>query len=232
MFQKVLAIAGTFWLNSLHIHTAFQRMPQGTLYIVSAPSGAGKTSLLKEVRSRLPQLAVAVSHTTRVARPGEVDGEHYHFISKDEFSRMKNAREFLEHAEVFGNFYGTSTQAVDALLTAGQDVVLEIDWQGARQVRTNYPDAVSVFILPPSIRQLETRLRARGQDSEEVIANRMAMAKAELSHYPEYQYCIINDDFDRAIEDLLAVFTSIEEFRPPDVARLAAILSDLEDTPS
>ena len=207
-------------------------MSLGTLYIVSAPSGAGKTSLLKEVRSRLPKLAVAVSHTTRAARPGEVDGEHYHFVSKPEFTGMVEGNLFLEHAGVFGNFYGTSKKAVDDLLSAGKDVVLEIDWQGARQVREHYPAAVSIFIIPPSVNELETRLRERGQDAEEIIAGRMAAAKAELSHYPEYQYYIINDDFDRAVDELTTVFTSIEDFVPPGQDRLRKILPDLEDTPS
>lgn len=206
-------------------------MSQGTLYIVSAPSGAGKTSLLKEVRSRLPDLAVAVSHTTRTARPGENDGEHYHFVGNTGFAKMIDEQQFLEHAGVFGNFYGTSKQAVETLLSAGKDVVLEIDWQGARQVREAYPDAVSIFIVPPSVDELEARLKGRGQDAEEIIAKRMAEAKAELSHYPEYQYCIINDDFNRAVEELATVFTSIEEFIPPDKDRLLRILSDLEDTP-
>ena len=207
-------------------------MPQGTLYIVSAPSGAGKTSLLKEVRNQLPQLAVAVSHTTRSARPGEENGKHYYFVSKQEFRRMQAGQEFLEFAEVFGNYYGTAKTAVDALLSADTDVVLEIDWQGARQVRNHYPLAVSIFILPPSVAELEVRLRSRGQDSDAVIARRMAAAKAELSHYAEYDYCIINNDFDRAVEDLFTVFTAPDRFQPPDDADLAAILSDLEDTAS
>ena len=207
-------------------------MPQGTLYIVSAPSGAGKTSLLKEVRRRLPELRVAVSHTTRVARPGEVDGEHYHFVSHSEFSKMVDENLFLEHAGVFGNFYGTSKKEVNDLLSAGKDVVLEIDWQGARQVRDHYPAAVSIFIIPPSVSELENRLRGRGQDADGIIVKRMAEAKAELSHYPEYQYCIINDDFDRAVEDLTTVFTSIENFIPPGEDLLRKILPDLEDTPS
>ena len=206
-------------------------MSQGTLYIVSAPSGAGKTSLLKEVRSRLPDLTVAVSHTTRAARPGENNGENYHFVGNTEFAEMIDDQQFLEHAGVFGNFYGTSKQAVETLLSAGKDVVLEIDWQGARQVRETYPDAVSIFIVPPSVDELETRLKGRGQDAEEIIARRMAEAKAELSHYPEYQYCIINDDFNRAVEELVTIFTSIKEFIPPDKERLLKILSDLEDTP-
>ena len=207
-------------------------MPQGTLYIVSAPSGAGKTSLLNEVRRRLPELTVAVSHTTRAARPGEVDGEHYHFVSNTEFTKMVDDSLFLEYAGVFGNFYGTSKKVVDDLLSAGKDVVLEIDWQGARQVRNHYSAAVSIFIIPPSVEELENRLRDRGQDADDIIARRMAEAKAELSHYPEYQYYIINDEFDRAVEELITVFTSIEKFVQPSQDRLRKILPDLEDTPS
>ncbi len=207
-------------------------MSQGTLYIVSAPSGAGKTSLLKAVRQRLPELKVAVSHTTRAARPGEIDGEHYHFVSKEEFAKMVEENLFLEHADVFGNFYGTSKLAVDELLSTGLNVVLEIDWQGARQVREHYPAAVSIFIIPPSVDELENRLRERGQDADGIIARRMAEAKAELSHYPEYQYYIINDDFDRAIQDLTTLFTSIENYVSPGQDLLRKILPDLEDTPS
>ena len=135
-------------------------MSLGTLYIVSAPSGAGKTSLLKAVRSKLVGIKVAVSHTTRDPRPGEVDGEHYHFVSKQEFDKIQNNGEFIEFAEVFGNFYGTSQQSINDLLAAGDSVVLEIDWQGAQQVRKIYPQAVSIFILPPSIKELEHRLHA------------------------------------------------------------------------
>jgi len=156
-------------------------MPEGTLYIVSAPSGAGKTSLLKAVREQLPQLKVAVSHTTRDARPGEHNGEHYHFVSIAEFQSLQAADGFLEHAQVFGNFYGTSKQSVDKELSRGEQVVLEIDWQGAQQVRKIYPQAISIFILPPSVKELEDRLRARGQDSNEVIVGRMAQAKSEIS---------------------------------------------------
>lgn len=201
-------------------------MSVGTLYIVSAPSGAGKTSLLKEVCARLPKLAVAVSHTTRDARPGEIDGKHYHFVSKNEFSQMIKSKEFLEHASVFGNCYGTSKQAVNSLLERGQDVVLEIDWQGARQVREIYANAVSIFVLPPSVEELETRLRSRAQDDEETIARRMQEAKDELSHYGEYQHLIINEDFIQTVDRLVKLFTN-ENIKPPDEEQITRILSAL-----
>ena len=202
-------------------------MSLGTLYIVSAPSGAGKTSLLKAVRSKLVGIKVAVSHTTRDPRPGEVDGEHYHFVSKQEFDKIQNNGEFIEFAEVFGNFYGTSQQSINDLLAAGNSVVLEIDWQGAQQVRKIYPQAVSIFILPPSVKELEYRLHARGQDSEEIIQGRMDQAQREISHYGEYQYLIINDDMDEAIRMLSNVFAQPESFTPPSQDELNQLLSGM-----
>jgi guanylate kinase len=203
-------------------------MSLGTLYIVSAPSGAGKTSLLKAVHSQLGDLKVAVSHTTRDPRPGEVDGDHYHFVSGQEFHKIKDGGDFLEYAEVFDNFYGTSKHSVNKLLNKGDNVVLEIDWQGARQVRKIYPQAVSIFILPPSVKELECRLHARGQDSEEVIQRRMAQARSEISHYDEYQYLIINDDLDEAIQMLINVFEQPEKFLPPSQAKLSQLLSGMD----
>lgn len=200
-------------------------MSKPALYIVSAPSGAGKTSLLKAVRSKLLELRVAVSHTTREPRPGENDGEHYHFVSKQEFHKMQESGSFLEYAEVFGNFYGTSTQSVDSVLAAGHSVVLEIDWQGAQQVRKIYPHAISIFILPPSIEELENRLKGRGQDSDEVIKGRMNQAQNEISHYHEYQYLIINDDIDDAIQMLTNVFTAPEKFKAPSQEVLNQLVS-------
>lgn len=185
---------------------------RGTLFIVSAPSGGGKTSL---TRALVPHLAVqgiptviSVSCTTRPPRPGELDGVHYHFTSKSEFTAMVARGEFFEHAEVFGNLYGTGRARTEALLDQGNDVILDIDWQGARQVRMQAPEAVGVFILPPSLDELERRLRARSQDPEEVIARRMADAHREMSHYAEYDYLIVNEDFDRALRELAAVFVS------------------------
>lgn len=203
-------------------------MSEGTLYIVSAPSGAGKTSLLKAVREQLPQLKVAISHTTRAARPGENNGEHYHFVSVTEFQEMQAANAFIEHAQVFGNFYGTSKQSVDSELSQGEQVVLEIDWQGAQQVRKIYPQALSIFILPPSVKALEDRLRTRGQDTDDVIAGRMAQAKSEISHYNEYQYLIINDDLEQAIEALAGLFARPVKYDSPDAKKLAVLLQACE----
>ncbi|PVV20851.1 MAG: guanylate kinase [gamma proteobacterium symbiont of Ctena orbiculata] len=178
---------------------------QGTLYILSAPSGAGKTSLLKALRERDTRLHVSVSHTTRAMRPGERDGIDYHFLSQAAFLEMVGEGGFLEHAEVFGNYYGTSEAAVSAELKAGHDTVLEIDWQGARQVRKHFPDAVSIFILPPDQQALRDRLDARGQDSEETIQQRMNQAVEEMSHYAEFDYLVINDEFDTALDELAAI---------------------------
>jgi guanylate kinase len=179
-------------------------MAQGTLYIVSAPSGAGKSSLIQALLKTQPlyDSQVSVSHTTRDPRPGEVHGEHYFFVNHDEFRSMIGQDAFLEHAEVFGNYYGTSREAIEQVLATGVDVFLDIDWQGAQQIRKRMPGARSIFILPPSKDELDRRLRGRGQDSEEVIAKRMAQAVAEMSHYAEYDYLIVNDDFDTALGDL------------------------------
>jgi guanylate kinase len=183
-------------------------MATGTLYILSAPSGAGKTSLLKALRQQDGELHVSISHTTRPMRPGEESGKDYHFVNQDQFEQMIGVEAFLEHAEVFGNFYGTSESEVRAQLDAGQDTVLEIDWQGARQVRERFPEAVSIFILPPSPKTLYDRLSARGQDSEAVIQGRMQQAVSEMSHYGEFDYLVINDDFDSALAELAAIITA------------------------
>jgi guanylate kinase len=180
-------------------------MNTGLLFTVSAPSGAGKTSLLKALVGRNPAVRISVSHTTRARRPGEVEGQDYYFVGKDDFMKRVNAGGFLEHAEVYGNYYGTSEQAVDDLLTQGSDVILEIDWQGAAQVRRLRPGVVSIFILPPSRAVLEERLRGRGQDNEATIARRMAAAREEISHYGESDYLIINEDFERALQELETV---------------------------
>lgn len=176
---------------------------KGTLYIVSAPSGAGKSSLINALLniSDRQQLQVSVSHTTRAPRPGEVNGEHYHFVDQAEFKTMIANNAFFEWAEVFGNFYGTSRLAIEDSLNQGIDVFLDIDWQGARQVKKLMPQAKGIFILPPSRAALEQRLYQRGQDSEETINKRMAQAKSEMSHYDEYDFLIINDDFDQALAE-------------------------------
>ena len=188
-------------------------MNSGILFIVSAPSGAGKTSLLKallerrreEIRQPVQERALSVSHTTRQARPGEVNGEHYHFVSVDEFQRMQREQAFLESAQVFDNFYGTAEASVREQLETGRDIILEIDWQGARQVRQRFADAVSIFVAPPSIEALRERLSSRGQDSDEIIERRMADALSEMSHYDEYDYIVINDLFEQGVDDLEAV---------------------------
>ncbi len=198
-----------------------------TLYIVSAPSGAGKTSLVKALVEQDPTIRVSVSHTTRAPRPGEESGVHYHFTDQATFERMLEEGAFLEHARVFGNYYGTSQAAVAQQLAAGQDVLLEIDWQGARQVRVAFPGAVSIFVLPPSRPVLEQRLRGRGQDGEEVIARRMEEAVSELSHYGEYDYLVVNDDFQTALADLQAIVRTRRLRREPQGERLGAALAAL-----
>jgi guanylate kinase len=177
----------------------------GILFIVSAPSGAGKTSLLKALLEDARGLTVSVSHTTRAPRPGEEDGVHYHFVDRETFERIAEDGGFLESARVFDNFYGTSEQAVRDGLARGDDVVLEIDWQGARQVRQRIPGSVSVFIAPPSVEELRRRLASRGQDSAEVIARRMADAESDMAHRDEYDYLVINEVFERALDDLRAI---------------------------
>ena len=182
-------------------------MSQGTLYIVSAPSGAGKSSLISALLKDNPRydVKVSVSHTTRATRPGEENGIHYHFVSVDEFKALIEQDAFLEHAEVFGNFYGTSRLWIEEMLAKGVDIFLDIDWQGAQQIRQQMPKAKSIFILPPSKEELERRLNARGQDADEVIAKRMEEARSEISHYNEYDYVIVNDDFDTALMDFKAI---------------------------
>lgn len=178
---------------------------QGTLFVVSAPSGAGKTSLVKALVDSTPNLHVSVSHTTRPQRPGEVDGVNYHFVDSRVFAAMIDEGAFLEQAEVFGNRYGTSKYTVADKLRAGVDVVLEIDWQGAQQIRRQAPEAVSIFILPPSRQVLEQRLLGRGRDPVDVIRKRMAQANEEISHHVEFDYLIINDDFDKALKEMQAI---------------------------
>ena len=180
----------------------------GTLYIVSAPSGAGKTSLVKALLDTQPLARVSVSLTTRPMRPGEVDGVNYHFVSREAFVERLEHGEFLEHAEVFGNLYGTSQRWVEQTLEDGYDLILEIDWQGARQVRRAFPECIGIFILPPSVEELERRLRARAKDSDTVIGLRMANAREELRHADEFEYAIINKDFDDARQKLAEVIRS------------------------
>ncbi len=178
------------------------------LYIISAPSGAGKTSLVREACQRLERLQVSVSHTTRPMRPNDKDGVDYHFVALDEFHAMLQRCEFLEHAQVFDNFYATSQLAVEKTLAAGVDVILEIDWQGAEQVRRLMPDATGIYIAPPSLEVLASRLRGRASDSDEVIDRRLRDAVSDMRHFTNYDYLIINDNFDQAIDELCGVILS------------------------
>ncbi len=200
---------------------------RGSLFVISAPSGAGKTSLVRALLERCSNLQFSVSCTTRPRREGERDGVDYHFVDHAGFEQRVAAGEFLEHAEVFGNYYGTSRDEVEQRLQVGQDVILEIDWQGAGQVRRHMPESVSIFILPPSREALERRLHGRGKDSVEVIRQRLAEAEAEMSHWQEFEYVIVNDDFDQALDDLAALVRGRRLRSAAQAARHAALLADL-----
>lgn len=204
-------------------------MGKGTLYIVSAPSGAGKSSLIAGLLERNPTYAmkVSVSHTTRGMRPGEQDGVHYHFVQKEQFEALIEQGEFLEYAEVFGNYYGTSRVWIEDTLEKGIDVFLDIDWQGAQQIRQQMPHAKSVFILPPSKEELERRLNTRGQDSVAVIAKRMSEARYEISHYCEYDYVIVNDDFDVALMDFKAILRAERLKQDKQAAKYQSMIAAL-----
>ncbi|MBT4833151.1 MAG: guanylate kinase [Porticoccaceae bacterium] len=183
-------------------------MAKGTLFIISAPSGAGKTSLVAGILAQINNIQASISHTTRDCRPGEQNGINYHFVDHQQFVIMIENNAFLEHAEVFGNFYGTSQEWVEATLNTGTDVILEIDWQGAEQVRSKFADSQSIFILPPSKQALRERLNGRGQDHAEVIEKRIAAATEEMSHYVEADYLVINDDFALALEQLKSIISA------------------------
>ncbi|MDQ3056165.1 MAG: guanylate kinase [Pseudomonadota bacterium] len=200
---------------------------RGTLYIVAAPSGAGKSSIVNACLARDANICLSISFTSRAPRPGERHAEHYHFIGEDEFQSMIDAGEFFEYARVHGDWKGTARQSVDPQLAEGRDVLLEIDWQGARQVRDKVPDAVSIFILPPSRDALEQRMRARGQDSEATIAQRLAAAREEMSHYSEFDYVIVNDDFDTAVDEMRSIFVASRLRKEAQVARHAPLLMAL-----
>ena len=200
---------------------------RGTLYIVAAPSGAGKSSLVNAVLSRETGIALSISFTSRKARPGERHAQHYHFISKEDFESMIARGDFFEHALVHGDYKGTAKQSVEPQLAAGKDVLLEIDWQGARQVREKLPDVISIFILPPSKEALETRMRNRGQDSEQVITQRLANAREEMSHYGEFDYLIVNEHFDAAVSELRAIFQAQRLKQSAQQLRYATLISHL-----
>ena len=204
-------------------------MKHGRLFVIAAPSGAGKTSLVKALLASEPRLRLSVSHTTRKRRPTEQDGREYHFVSVPQFERLVARGEFLEHARVFDNFYGTARSFVEEQLRQGYDVILEIDWQGAQQVRRAVPDCVSIFILPPSRRALAERLSRRATDSAQIIARRLADATADMSHYREFDYVIVNDDFAEALSDLRRIVAGraadLTSARPALAPLLAELLA-------
>ncbi len=202
-------------------------MNNGKLYIVSAPSGAGKTSLVRQLIADLAQLTVSISHTTRPMRPGEKHGQDYYFVSVSEFQAMLQAQAFLEHAQVFDNFYGTAQQTVQENLNQGLDVILEIDWQGAQQIKQLRPDSVSIFILPPSTEILLQRLRNRGQDDEQTIARRMRDAVTEISHHDEFDYLVVNDVFAQALTELKSIIIANRLTRDRQQQRLEPLLAAL-----
>jgi guanylate kinase len=200
---------------------------RGTLFVVAAPSGAGKSTLVNALLAREPGIELSISHTTRAPRAGESEGRHYHFVSRETFQRMIDDDQFFEYAEVFGDMKGTSLTAVAPLLNEGRDVLLEIDWQGARQVRVKVPDCQSIFILPPSRAELERRLRARASDSTEAIATRLANSREEIVHAGEFDFIIVNDDFDQALDDMRAVVHAVRLREPLQRNRHAALIAEL-----
>ncbi|MGA9342940.1 MAG: guanylate kinase [Rhodanobacteraceae bacterium] len=202
----------------------------GTLFIVAAPSGAGKTSLVKALLEREPGISLSVSYTSRLPRPGEIDGVHYHFVSREVFERMAAADLFFEYADVHGDLKGTAVSAVEPLLAAGRDVLLEIDWQGARQVRRKLSDCLGIFILPPSREELERRLRARASDSADAIARRLADSRADIARADEFEFLVVNDDFVQAIDDLRAIVNCQRLRTARQCERHAALLADLKRT--
>ncbi|WP_432742828.1 guanylate kinase [Methylobacter sp. G7] len=199
----------------------------GKLYIISAPSGAGKTSLVKQLVADLDQLSVSVSHTTRQMRPGEVHGQDYYFVTATDFQAMQAQQAFLEHAQVFDNFYGTAQQTVEENLHRGLDVILEIDWQGAEQIKKLLPDSLSIFILPPSTEILLQRLRNRGQDDEQIIARRMRDAVTEIRHHDQFDYLVVNDDFALALTELKSIIIANRLTRQRQLPNLQPLLASL-----
>ncbi|WP_297455236.1 guanylate kinase [Ferrovum sp.] len=197
----------------------------GQLFIVTAPSGAGKSSLIAALLKQDPRVRLSVSHTTRAPRQGEIDGQDYHFVSRTTFSTLRTENQFLEWAEVYGNFYGTTRRSLEDLQNRGFDVILEIDWQGARQVRQFYPESLGIFILPPSLETLRHRLQGRGKDDPETIEKRLSLAQDDLSHENEFEYAIINADFDEALRDLAAVLRAARCRRACQYPRYASLLT-------
>ena len=199
----------------------------GQLYVISAPSGAGKTSLVKALLESTPNLEVSVSHTTRSIRPGETDGINYHFVDQTEFESIRDANGFFEWAQVFGNFYGTSSQAVQKKLADGIDVILEIDWQGARQVKALVNTSISIFVLPPSTAALRSRLTDRGQDNEGIIEGRMQAARDEMAHYSEADFIVLNDEFETALHDLQSIVRAHRLSQKIQSRELTGVIADL-----
>jgi guanylate kinase len=197
----------------------------GNLFIIAAPSGAGKTSLVNALLRQDAHLVLSVSHTTRPARPGEINGQHYHFVAVEDFEQMANNGDFMEHARVFDHYYGTNRNNVAQQLGQGFDVILEIDWQGARQVQAAFPDCCRIFIIPPSLETLRKRLTGRGQDSEEVIQRRMRDAQAEISHWAEFDHLVVNDNFESALEKLSAIVNDHRARRPSKVNKKHQLLA-------
>jgi guanylate kinase len=201
--------------------------PRGRLFVIAAPSGAGKTSLVKALLERRPQLRLSISHTTRKPRPTEEEGREYFFVSADKFGELTHAKQFLEHAQVFDNHYGTGRAPVEAALASGRSVILEIDWQGARQVRASLPECVTIFILPPSRDALEKRLRERKTESDAAIARRLADAVGDMSHVSEFDYVVVNDDFARALVDLTRIVDGKGELLRANRPALALLVTEL-----
>jgi guanylate kinase len=202
-------------------------MNNGKLYIISAPSGAGKTSLVKQLISDLDNLTVSISHTTRPIRPGETNGQDYYFINVEDFQAMQENQSFLEYAQVFDNFYGTAQQTLEQNLKKGVDVILEIDWQGAQQIKKLLPDSITIFILPPSTEILLQRLRNRGQDDEQIIARRMRDAVAEIRHYEEFDYLVVNNVFEQALTELKSIIIANRLTRQRQLYNLRPLLTAL-----
>jgi guanylate kinase len=200
---------------------------RGRLFVIAAPSGAGKTSLVKALLQRKPELHVSISYTTRRKRATEENGREYHFVSAEDFLRLRDQGEFLEHAQVFDNYYGTGRRPVETELAQGNNVVLEIDWQGAQQVRRAMPDCVTIFILPPSRKSLEDRLRNRQTDSDEVIARRLQDAVGDMSHWREFSYVVVNDDFEKAVTELASIVAGRGEHLRADRPELRGLIAEL-----
>ncbi|QLG86844.1 guanylate kinase [Chitinibacter bivalviorum] len=203
-------------------------MAKGNLFVVTAPSGAGKTTLVAALLAADANVQLSISYTTRAPRAGEVDGKDYHFVEREQFERMISAGELLEHAEVYGNYYGTSQVWINEAINTGRDILLEIDWQGAQQVRRLFPEAIGLFVLPPSLETLESRLRNRGKDSDEVINKRMAVAREECSHVDEFDFVIVNEHIDDAVRDIVSVVRAQRLTLVRQSARHTALISSLK----